>query len=79
MSARSIDVETESGADGEVIRVRVRFGHHHVVEIKRSGERVTFELVYTHHGFRVDASEVPSELELIIDEVRSSHPDAKVD
>jgi hypothetical protein len=73
--ARTIDVETVRGDKGEVTRARVRFGPHHFVEITRSPDgRVTFELGYTHHGFRVDASEVPSELERIIEEVTSRAP-----
>lgn len=74
-----IDVQVEHRPDGEVGRASIRFGPHHIVEVRDDGERVSFSLVYTHHGFAVDASEPGGELERIVEEVRRAHPEAMVD
>ena len=76
---RSIDVDVERAANGQVRRARTRFGPHHVVEVRTDGEKTSFALRYTHHGFEVDASEVSGELERIIDQVRGANPDSAVD
>lgn len=60
-------------------RVRVTFGPHHFAEIFHEDGRVKFVVGATHHGFMVDASEVPSQLERLIEEVRAAHPDLQVD
>lgn len=75
----SIEVHSEKDAVGEIEAARIRFGPHYLVEIRKNQGRLSFKLVATHHGFRADASEVDSELERIIEEVRQAHPDASVD
>jgi hypothetical protein len=74
-----IDVQVEHRPDGAIGRASIRFGPHHVVDVRDDGERVSFSLVFTHHGFAVDASEPGGELERIIEEVRHAHPDTAVD
>ncbi len=76
---RSIDVDLEHGGDGAVTRAKIRFGPHHLVEVWREGERTSFKLVATHHGFKADASELNGELERIINQVREAHPSMAVD
>jgi len=76
---RSIDVDCDKDANGEVTAARVRFGHHFLVDVQKEAGRVRFVLVATHHGFEADASEAGGELERIIEEVRRAHPDANVD
>ena len=51
----------------------------YVLEVRQTANDVSFELVYTHHGFRADASTVSGELEQIIEEARRAHPDKAVD
>jgi hypothetical protein len=48
---RSIEVDVERAANGQVRRARIRFGPHHVVEVRTDGEKTSFALRYTHHGF----------------------------
>ena len=74
-----IDVTVERSASGEITRAHIRFGPHHGVDVWDQNGRTRFSLVSTHHGFEADASEVPSELERIIEEIRRSHPDLVVD
>lgn len=64
---------------GKYIGVRIIFGPHHVVEIFELQGKITFDLRATHHGFRADASSVPSELERFIEEIRRNHPENVVD
>jgi hypothetical protein len=78
-SNNPITVETEHGADGQIVAARIRFGPHYLVEVRGDGSSVSFTLVRTHHGFSADASEVGGELETIIDEVRRARPAAAVD
>ena len=73
-----IQVEVEN-RDGDVVHARVRFGPHFAVDVHDEDGNVSFTLVYTHHGFRADATEVSGELERIIDQVRAAHPEALVD
>lgn len=74
------EVKISKDVDGNYRRVRVVFGPHHYVELKRSPSgRVSFDLGATHHGFRADASEVNGDLEQIIDSVRCAYPDNVVD
>ena len=75
----SIGVDVEEDATGEVHRARIRFGPHHAVEVWKDGGKTSFAVVATHQGFKVDASELNSELERIIEEVRAAHPDTAVD
>jgi len=74
-----IDVREEKSKNGLTEKVEIAFGPHHFVRIFREGAGVTFVMGTTHHGFRADASEVNSQLEKIIYEVRETHPDLVVD
>ena len=74
-----ISVVSETDARGEVQFASIRFGPHYIVEVRQDGAKVSFSLVYTHHGFGADASEVNGELESIINDVRGTHPDAVID
>jgi hypothetical protein len=75
---RPIDVER--GAEGNPHHVRLVFGPHYFVELQEEDSgNVTFVLGATHHGIRVDASEVGGELEALIDEIRRAHPGSVVD
>ena len=77
--AQPIDVQVERAESGEITFASIRFGPHFVARVHDDGEKVTFGLVYTHHGFRVDASEINGELETLINEIRASHPELGVD
>jgi hypothetical protein len=74
-----IDVVSETDTKGEVRFASIRFGPHYIVEVRQDGPKVSFSLVYTHHGFAADASEVNGELESIINEVRRTRPEAVID
>jgi hypothetical protein len=74
-----IDLDVERNEDGEITHARIRFGPHFVLQVRDEQRKVMFELVYTHHGFRADASALDGELEQIINEIRSSHPEAAID
>jgi hypothetical protein len=75
---RTIEVERDD--DGSPTRIWIVFGPHYFIELRRSqGDRVTFVLGATHHGFKADASEIGGELEALINEVRNAHPEAAVD
>jgi hypothetical protein len=75
----SIDVSTEKDQKGVVKVARIRFGPHHVVEVRKRGKKTIFTLVATHHGFRADASLPGGELEKIIEEIRGTRPETTVD
>jgi hypothetical protein len=77
--ADSIDVDHEVDSAGHVVAVRIRFGPHHLVEVRKAGGTTSFLVVSTHYGFRVDASEVGGELDQVIGEIRERHPDPAVD
>ena len=77
--AQPLDVQIERAEAGEITSASIRFGPHFVIRVHDDGEKVTFGLVYTHHGFEADASEVGGELEQVIDEIRASHPKLVVD
>lgn len=79
MAARIRIEKVEKDARGEVTRVRIIFGPHHFVEIDAAGDKTSFAVGYTHHGFRADASDVSSVLEGIVEEVRRQHPELRVD
>jgi hypothetical protein len=78
-ATNSIDVHSETDANGEITLVRVRFGPHYLLEVRKAQRNVSFELCYTHHGFKADASGVDGELERIIEEIRRTHPEASID
>jgi hypothetical protein len=74
------DVRVERRPDGEVERASIRFGPHHIVEVRDDGERVSFSRSSIRiTGFAADASEPGGELERIIDDVRHAHPDTAID
>ncbi len=74
------EVETSKDRDGNYDRVRIKFGPHHSVEVKRGASgSVTFDLRYTHHGFKADASNLDGELEQIINSVRDDFPGNSID
>jgi len=75
----SIDLQSETDANGEIMLVQIRFGPHYSVEVREERGETLFKLRYTHHGFKADASQVGGELEAIVEEVRRSHPQASVD
>jgi hypothetical protein len=78
-TANSIDLDSESDANGEVTRARIRFGPHYIVEVRKEQGETSSELCYTHHGFKAAASDVDAELERLIEEVRRAHPEARID
>lgn len=78
-TAAPIDVAVERNETGEITCARLRFGPHFGAEVRADAGSVTFELVYTHHGFRADATEPGGELEQIIQEIRRSRPETVVD
>ena len=83
MNKKRIDlIATGNGSKLELQgleRVRIQFGPHHFVEVFQEDEGVKFVVGATHHGFLADASEVPSQLENVVEEIRASHPDLAVD
>ena len=72
-------IEIEKDENGEYKSVHISFGHHHMLDIVREGNKTTFSVVATHHGFKADASKVPSELEDFIEEIRKNHPKNMID
>ena len=74
------EVRVVKDNDGNYKRVRLVFGPHYFVnlDLEPSG-KVSFVLGATHHGFKADASEVNGELEKIIYEIRTSHPENTAD
>ena len=75
----SINVLSRADTHGEILPASIRFGPHYIVEVRQDGANVSFSLVYTHHGFVVDASEVNGELEQLINDVRRTRPHAVID
>lgn len=74
-----IDVHVERERTGQITSASIRFGPHYMAQVIDDGGNTTFQLVSTHHGFAVDASELDGELERLIDDVRASHPHTVVD
>jgi len=74
---RKIDIKKDK--NGRYKQVLVTFGPHYGVNIFEKNGRVVFELVATHHGFRADATDLPSELEKLINEVMYNHKDMVID
>jgi hypothetical protein len=73
------DVITEKNINGEYQNVRIVFGPHYMVEIKKEGDKLGFSLVATHHGFKADASKVNGSLENIINEIREKFSRNRID
>jgi type IV secretory pathway TrbF-like protein len=60
--------------------LRIVFGPHYFIEIRRkTSGKVTLFMGATHHGFEADASDVNSELETFIEEIRRVHPGNAID
>jgi len=74
-----INIESLIMEGSQCQALRVTFGPHHFVEIALVDTAVRFRLGATHHGFEADASQVGSELEAIIEEVRQAHPKTSID
>jgi len=72
------DVETRLEKNGAG-RIAVTFGPHYTVEIESDGNQTSFVLVATHHGVKVDASDVGIGLDELIDHLRQTYPDLTVD
>lgn len=70
------NVEVERDARGMVQCMRFAFGPHYFVEVDQEDGRVRIAIGATHHGIRVDASEVGGEFERVIDALKRAHPNA---
>jgi hypothetical protein len=77
MTRDAIKVEKET-VDGYSC-VRILFGPHYMVEVRQKGETFDFSVLATHHGIRLDASEVGGELEQLIDALRQDWPELRID
>lgn len=73
------DIEIRSDSKGRVQEVRITFGPHHFLELRADADKVSFAVGATHHGFRADASSVPSELEKLCEEIRRNYPGNCID
>ncbi|PIN87850.1 hypothetical protein COV12_01715 [Candidatus Woesearchaeota archaeon CG10_big_fil_rev_8_21_14_0_10_32_24] len=73
------EIEIKKDEQGQYKSVRIVFGPHHTINIIKVGKKTEFSIVSTHHGFKADASSVPSELETFIEEIRENHPENRVD
>ena len=71
--------EITRAKDGSIEHLRLVFGPHHAVELLAKDGRVSFAVGATHHGIRVDASELNGPLERLLEELRRGHPDMAVD
>ena len=67
--------EIQRDAKGRVQSVRFAFGAHHFVQDDIEDSRVMFAVGTTHHGVRVEAVDVGSELERMVEELRARYPD----
>jgi hypothetical protein len=65
--------------DSYLQKISLAFGPHHFLEVEIKNGKTLFRVGATHHGFEADASEVSSELERIVEEIRQSHPEATID
>ena len=72
-------IEIEKDENGQYKSVHIVFGPHHMLDINTEKGKTTFSVVSTHHGFKADASTVPSELENFIEEIRENHPKNVID
>ena len=62
--------------NGDVRQLSCVFGPHHFLDLRIDQDgKIKFAIGCTHHGFEADASELDSELEQIINEVRENHRD----
>ena len=69
-----LSIETERATE-----VDIWFGPHHRITVRQIESRVEVDLITTHHGVRLDASELNGALEQAIEVLRREFPDATVD
>ena len=72
-------VITRKGENGRYQHVRIVFGPHYFVELTDTENGLSFSVGATHHGITADASEIDGELEQIINELRNTHPENRID
>lgn len=71
---------TRNRADGSVRELRILFGPHHYIELRHTeAGRTELYLGATHHGIRADATDVPSELEKMVERLRELYPENRTD
>ena len=66
------DLRIKQNNDGTVASIGFTFGPHHFLEVRHEGDSTNLVLGCTHHGFKIDASKVSSDLENLIWEVRDN-------
>jgi hypothetical protein len=79
---RSVTIVKADGSGlsaDDVQSVDVIFGPHHRVHIEVQDGRTMIAVVATHHGVRLDASDVAGELEQAINHLRDLWPEKAVD
>lgn len=59
--------------------IRIVFGPHQFLNIKKENNRISFEIGATHHGVKFDASDVDGELYQAIEKLRELYPSNKTD
>lgn len=77
---KKIEVYTKQGRLN-VQEVTLVFGPHFAVTVRKKGEKLSFEMVATHHGFKVrDVNTMrDNQLEKVIDAVVRYNPSLKTD
>ena len=79
---RQITITTADGSTIDIAggsRLEVTFGPHHRLVLVEHAGKTSLELVATHHGVRLDASTVPSEVEEALEVVRAALPGWVID
>lgn len=74
---RSIEIKNDQA--GNHTSIKVVFGPHYFLEINDVEGHTEFTLIATHHGFKVDATEVGKGLEEIIYLVKENYPETSID
>lgn len=59
--------------------VSLVFGAHHYINITKEDEKLFCEIGCTHHGVKFESTSVNSELEKVIERLRTEFPDNKTD
>ena len=72
-------VDLKKDKNGKIKKLTVFFGPHHFVNIEADKGKINFRIGATHHGIKADASDVPSELENFVNEIRRNHPKNGID
>ena len=74
---RTIDVTVNGleihAGNACVENVSVRFGPHYFLEVWLEKGQTMFTVGATHHGVKVNASEVGGQLDTVVDELRTKH------